>query len=153
MFRLSDIIEEFIKELMRGTGADTLEIQRNELAEHFNCAPSQINYVLSTRFSIDKGYYIESRRGGGGYIRIQKLEIARKPYLSHLIFEHIGDSLTQMDALRVLKNLEEKNIISSRERAIMEAAVNDKSINVFSPPKDAVRANIMKSMLSTLIRE
>jgi len=153
VFRLSDIIEEFIKELMRGTGADTLEIQRNELAEHFNCAPSQINYVLSTRFSIDKGYYIESRRGGGGYIRIQKLEIARKPYLSHLIFEHIGDSLTQMDALRVLKNLEEKNIISSRERAIMEAAVNDKSINVFSPPKDAVRANIMKSMLSTLIRE
>jgi transcriptional regulator CtsR len=153
MFRLSDIIEEFIKELMRETGTNTLEIQRNELAEHFNCAPSQINYVLSTRFTIDKGYYIESRRGGGGFIRIQKLEINRKPYLSHLIFQHIGESLTQHDAIKVLKNLEEKNLITPRERAIMEAAINNKSINVFSPSKDAVRANILKSMLSALMRD
>lgn len=70
MSRLSDIIEQFIKGLMEDASTDMLEIRRNELADHFNCAPSQINYVLATRFTIDKGYYIVSRRGGGGFIRI-----------------------------------------------------------------------------------
>lgn len=152
MSRLSDIIEQFIKELMEDSETDILEIQRNELADHFNCAPSQINYVLSTRFTIDKGYYIVSRRGGGGFIRIQKLDTDTKPYIGHIVFEYIGDSISQLDAVRILANMEEKGIITQRERAIMEAAVNGKSLNVFSPPKDTVRASLLKSMLSVLVR-
>jgi transcriptional regulator CtsR len=151
MSRLSDIIEQFIKELMMDAQTNMLEIQRNELADHFNCAPSHINYVLSTRFSIEKGYYIESRRGGGGFIRIQKLDAKARPYLGRIVFEYIGDSISQHDAKSILASLEERGIVTPRERLIMDAAVNSKGINVFSPSKDIVRAGILKSMLSVFI--
>lgn len=72
MARLSDIIEEFIKDMLDDAQDNELQIQRNELANKFSCAPSQINYVLTTRFTANKGYYIESRRGGGGCIVIKK---------------------------------------------------------------------------------
>lgn len=75
MPRLSNIIEEFIKELLEETEDGIVEIQRNELADYFDCAPSQINYVLTTRFTPYMGYYVESRRGGGGYIKIVKVGI------------------------------------------------------------------------------
>ena len=152
MSRLSDIIEQFIKGLMEDASTDMLEIRRNELADHFNCAPSQINYVLATRFTIDKGYYIVSRRGGGGFIRIQKLDTQSKPYIGQIIMEYIGDSISQFDAERILDSLEKKGIITPREREIMKAAMNEKSMNVFSPSKDIVRAGLLKSMLSVLIR-
>ena len=81
--RISDIIEEFIKDLFEDT--DNIEIQRNELAEHFNCVPSQINYVISTRFKPSQGYYVESKRGGGGYIKNKKIHyIYYKAYYEHL---------------------------------------------------------------------
>ncbi|MGI6697845.1 MAG: CtsR family transcriptional regulator [Clostridiales bacterium] len=152
MSRLSDIIEQFIKGLMEDASTDMLEIRRNELADHFNCAPSQINYVLATRFTIDKGYYIVSRRGGGGFIRIQKLDTQSKPYIGQIIMEYIGDSISQFDAERILDSMEKKGIITPREREIMKAAMNEKSMNVFSPSKDIVRAGLLKSMLSVLIR-
>ena len=152
MSRLSDIIEQFIKGLMEDASTDMLEIRRNELADHFNCAPSQINYVLATRFTIDKGYYIVSRRGGGGFIRIQRLDTESKPYIGQIIMEYIGDSISQFDAERILDSMEKKGIITPREREIMKAAMNEKSLNVFSPSKDIVRAGLLKSMLSVLIR-
>ena len=74
--RMSDMIEEFIKELFDKT--DYIEIQRNDLAEQFNCVPSQINYVISTRFKPAQGYYVESKRGGGGHITIKKNEYKKK---------------------------------------------------------------------------
>ena len=152
MSRLSDIIEQFIKGLMEDASTDMLEIRRNELADHFNCAPSQINYVLATRFTIDKGYYIVSRRGGGGFIRIQKLDTQSKPYIGQIIMEYIGDSISQFDAERILDSMEKKGIITPRESEIMKAVTNEKSLNVFSPSKDIVRAGLLKSMLSVLIR-
>ena len=66
--RMSDVIEEFIKDLFEEDNNNYIEIQRNELAQHFNCVPSQINYVISTRFKPSQGYYVESKRGGGGNI-------------------------------------------------------------------------------------
>ncbi|WDC85503.1 CtsR family transcriptional regulator [Caloramator sp. mosi_1] len=98
MARLSDIIEDFIKQMLETSEQNVLEIQRNELANIFNCAPSQINYVLTTRFTIDKGYYIESRRGGGGCIRITRVELDKNQYIKRVIKENIMDSLTQSDA-------------------------------------------------------
>ena len=74
--RISDLIEDFIKDMLKTE--NELEIQRNELAEHFNCVPSQINYVISTRFKPSQGYYVESRRGGGGHITIKKIHITSK---------------------------------------------------------------------------
>ena len=82
--RMSDVIEEFIKDLLKDEN-EYIEIQRNELAEHFNCVPSQINYVIQTRFKPSQGYYVESKRGGGGHIKITKVNITKSNYLMHAI--------------------------------------------------------------------
>ena len=82
--RMSDVIEEFIKDLFE-EDKQLIEIQRNELAEHFNCVPSQINYVISTRFKPSQGYYVESKRGGGGHITIKKVSNTKSEYFMHII--------------------------------------------------------------------
>jgi len=149
---MSDIIEEFIKELMNQSDDDILEIQRNELANYFGCAPSQINYVLMTRFTVDRGYYIESKRGGGGSIRIMKVNLDTNDYLSRLIGEKIGDSLSQSSAESYIDAFLEQGLISKREAAIMKVAINDKTINnIKAAQRDSVRANILKSMLIVLL--
>jgi transcriptional regulator CtsR len=149
MARLADIIEEFIKQMFQSVDDGILEIQRNELANHFGCAPSQINYVLMTRFNIDKGYYIESRRGGGGSIRITRVSLDRREYLDNLLLEGIGGALTQSAAESYINAFYENGFISERETLIMKAAVNDKALNV--QDRDSIRANILKSMLIVLI--
>ena len=93
--RVSDIIEEFIKELFEDE--EEVEIQRNDLAQKFNCVPSQINYVIATRFKPSQGYYVESRRGGGGHITIRKVSNTKSDYLLHII-NNIGNSLSNSDA-------------------------------------------------------
>ena len=91
MARLTDIIEKFIKEMISEDEENKVLIQRNELADQFRCAPSQINYVLSTRFTYAKGYIIESRRGGGGYISIKKIEHKCPVSTKKMLNESIGD--------------------------------------------------------------
>ena len=81
--RISDIIEDFIKEMFDET--DFIEIQRNDLAQQFNCVPSQINYVISTRFKPSQGYYVESKRGGGGHITIKRINTTKSNALMHII--------------------------------------------------------------------
>lgn len=151
MARLSDIIEEFIKELLQESKGRTIEIQRNELANMFNCAPSQINYVLSTRFSIEKGYSVESRRGGGGHIRIVRLKIDNKATIYNIIND-IGDRISAMQGISIVKFLLERDIIKKREADIMLAAINDRTLNVEGEFKNELRASIMKGMLASLLR-
>ncbi|RKD26406.1 transcriptional regulator CtsR [Caminicella sporogenes DSM 14501] len=151
MARLSDLIEAFIKEMLKQSNKQWIEIKRNELANDFNCAPSQINYVLSTRFTIDKGYAVESRRGGGGHIRIIKLNINKKTYLYNIINE-IGDSISMMKAVSIVKLLLEKGILKDREADIMIAALNNRSLNIDTELKNNVRASILKAMLASLLR-
>ncbi|RKD33757.1 CtsR family transcriptional regulator [Thermohalobacter berrensis] len=153
MARLSDVIEDFIKSLMQGEKNKVIEIQRNELAEHFNCAPSQINYVLTTRFTIDKGYYIESKRGGGGYIKIKKVNIKSDRDIYNLILNKIGNSITKMKAYSIIDNFLEKGFISRREAALMKASLNERSLNSASQYKNELRASIIKEMLLALLRE
>src|SRR5690554_791307 len=107
MARLSDVIEEFIKTLLMESEGE-LELQRNELADYFECAPSQINYVLATRFSINQGYYIESRRGGGGFIRITRLDVDKDGYMLYLMTEGIGSKLTEQQALQIIQRMVEQ---------------------------------------------
>lgn len=151
MPRLSDLIEEFIKRMFEETDGDILEIQRNELANHFGCAPSQINYVLMTRFNTDRGYYIESKRGGGGSIRITRISLDGNDYLNKLISEKIGDEITQRAAESYIDAFLDHNLITEREASIMNAAINDKTINVQQEMRDSLRANILKSMLIVLL--
>lgn len=149
MSRLSNIIEAFIKELLEDSNNRTIEIQRNELADYFHCAPSQINYVLMTRFTVDKGYLIESRRGGGGYIKIVKVNVDKNQYLQ-ILLEEIGDAIGKVKAEGIIRRLVEKKWISEREGRLMAAAVNDRSINIPVNMKDQVRANILKNMLAAV---
>jgi transcriptional regulator CtsR len=150
--RLSDIIENFIKQIIHDT-AGVAEIQRNELASRFNCVPSQINYVISTRFTNSRGYYVESRRGGGGYIRISRVNVtAEDPsgYLMHIV-SAIGDRIGQQDVDAFIGNFVDYNIIKPREAGIMRAAVSDKILMRFpQPERDALRADILKNMLTGL---
>lgn len=144
--RLSDVIEEFIKSLLEQSEGE-LELQRNELAEYFECAPSQINYVLATRFSLDRGYHIESRRGGGGFIRIIQLDIDEDDYLLYLIKQRIGASISQQESKDIVTNIMERGIINEREAVIMKSALMDKVIAIPANLRSVIRANILKSML------
>lgn len=129
-----------------------VEIQRNELASYFNCVPSQINYVISTRFSSEKGYFVESKRGGGGHISISRMS-TDKPYdyFMHIILS-MGDEISKHSADIYIENFEDLNIISQSDRKLLKAAVNDNSLK--SVPvilKDKVRADILKNMLMKMI--
>ena len=146
MARLSDIIEDFIKSLLQQSEGE-LELQRNEMAEYFECAPSQINYVLATRFSLDRGYHIESRRGGGGYIRIVEIDMEEDDYLLYLVNNRIGATIGQRASLDIVTNILEKGIITNREAAIMRAALVDDAIKIPSNIRNITRANILKGML------
>jgi transcriptional regulator CtsR len=147
---LSDTIEQFIKALM-SEYEGKIELQRNELAQHFNCAPSQINYVLATRFTPDKGYIIESRRGGGGYIRVLRLSIETSEHLFMLVTTRVGDQISERDAQDVICRLVESDAVTKREGALMCAAVSDKALNIPAMLKDKIRASILKQMLLVLL--
>lgn len=150
MSALSDIIEEFIKGMMTDEDG-RVELQRNELAAHFRCAPSQINYVLATRFSLDRGYMIESRKGGGGYIRVIRVSIKPEDYIAYLVTERIGDELTAQEAEGIIKTLEERELVTGREAAIISAALRDKSGVMDAGDRNRARASMLRAMLTAIV--
>ena len=151
MASLSDLIESFIKQMFEGSDDDFLEIQRNELANTFKCAPSQINYVLATRFTTDKGYYIESRRGGGGCIKIRRADIDKNEYIKHAINSSIGYEISQQDAEYYIDAFQERGYITEREAMLMNAVINDKSIDLPKNLRDRLRAKLLKAMVVSII--
>lgn len=150
MARLSDIIEDFIKQRLNDNDENIIVIQRNELADQFRCAPSQINYVLTTRFTYEKGYLIESKRGGGGHIAIKQLEYDGSNEREKLINQSIGCTITYHNASALLNNLFESGIIEEREYEIMKIAINDRSL-VAAEDKNKVRADILKGMIMIIL--
>ena len=151
MARMSDIIETFIKQLINDTNG-SIEIQRNELAGYFKCVPSQINYVIDTRFTTDRGYYVESRRGGGGHISIRRVNISRPGnYLMHIVTS-MGGSISQQSVEVFINNFMDYNVISAREGLILKAATSDRVLSgVTMPEKDLLRASILKNILTSLL--
>lgn len=151
MARLSDVIESFIKEVLAEMNG-VAEIQRNELANYFKCVPSQINYVIDTRFTSEKGYYVESRRGGGGHIRIKKVNIDNtKNYLMHIV-NSIGDTISSQSAESFVNNFKDYDVISEREALLLKAAISDKALNRVIPmERDYIRAVILKNMIISLL--
>ncbi|MGE5627750.1 MAG: CtsR family transcriptional regulator [Solirubrobacterales bacterium] len=150
MARLSDIIEDFIKDMLQKNQQSQLEIKRNELAIFFGCAPSQINYVLTTRFTVDKGYYIESKRGGGGHILIRRVDINQNKPLAEIINDKIGSSITSDGAYGLLNGLFELNIISERELQIIKIAINDRFLSN-GKNRNELRAEILKAVLMVIL--
>ena len=147
--RMSDMIEEFIKELFT-QDEDYVEIQRNELAEHFNCVPSQINYVIQTRFKPSQGYYVESKRGGGGHIKIKKVNITKSNYFMHII-NSVGNTLTNQEVDIFISNFLSYQMVSSIEAKLIKIATSDNVLKLPQPTRDEIRANIFKNMLVNLI--
>ncbi len=153
MPRLSDIIEVFIKDMLESSKESQLQIGRNELASYFSCAPSQINYVLTTRFTADKGYYIESKRGGGGCIIIKRVEFDENKSLADVINEKLGNSITYDSAVQMIDGLIESSIITEREGNILKVVINDRTLSNFIDKKNKLRADILKSVIMVILNE
>lgn len=144
--RSSDIITAFIMRLLENSDGET-EIKRNELAQQFNVVPSQINYVISSRFTPELGFITESRRGGGGYIRIRRAYSTAPSPLMHVI-NSIPQTLTQTEARIILENLLANGMIQGHDFRLMAAALSDKSyLTVPREYRDELRAVMMKNML------
>ena len=150
MARISDVIAQFINDMIEDEKNKEVIIQRNELADKFNCAPSQINYVLTTRFTSEKGYMIESRRGGGGYIIIKRIEYNNKEKQVEAINKAIGESLTYSAALLLLEHLYETNLITKRELEIVKISINDRTLSN-AEDKNKLRAEILKGIIMVIL--
>ena len=148
MAQLSDNIEHFIKELMCEEAQ--IDLRRNELAQHFGCAPSQINYVLATRFSVDHGYIIESRRGGGGYVRIV-LE-RDEGNLRDALLSRVGNSVTEETANAIIAHLTDRKLVTAKEAALMKAAISRNALALPVSAKDVLRAAVLRNMLIQVFR-
>jgi len=148
---ISQLIEEHLKKLLAKSGG-LIEIQRNEMAGKFNCVPAQINYVLATRFTIEHGFLVESRRGGGGYIRIVKLPLSREVEIGAYLCGLIGDEISQQRAQGVIGRMLDEGLITRREAGLMNAAVNREVLRIGLPARDQLRACLLKAMIATLLR-
>lgn len=146
--RISDTIEEFIKNMFEEE--DYIEIQRNDLAQYFNCVPSQINYVIQTRFKPSQGYYVESKRGGGGYIKIKKVNITKSNYFMHII-NSIENFLTGQEVDIFISNFLSYGMITETEAKLLKVATSDNILKLPQPTRDEIRARIFKNMLINLI--
>lgn len=150
MSNISDIIEQYLKKVLQSKGQDVIEIKRSEIADQFQCVPSQINYVINTRFTVEKGYIVESKRGGGGYIRIIRIKHQDKSELIDEIIQMIGAAVTQRSSIDVLERLLEEEIITEREAKIMLSAIDRTTLAFQLPIRDEIRARILTAMLSSL---
>lgn len=152
MMSLSRRIEEYIKHLLKKQ--PTIEVQRSELADFFSCVPSQINYVLSTRFTPVQGYIVESRRGGGGYVRIIKLSWEDDPHQKvKQIFHNLGMELDQGQAEGMLNRLKFEEFITPREYHILKAIISRETLQMDLPQRDILRVKIIQAALAALSRD
>lgn len=150
MSNISDIIEEYLKKVLQSTGKNAIEIKRSEIANQFQCVPSQINYVINTRFTSEKGYIVESKRGGGGYIRIMRIKHEDKAELIDEIIKMVNPHVSQQAAAHVLERLREEELITVREEKLMYSAIERGSLPFKLPERDEIRARILTSMLQAL---
>lgn len=149
MANVSDQIEKFIIATLGEN--EFIEITRNSLAEYFSCVPSQINYVLETRFTVDRGYVVESKRGGGGFIKISKIKASdNNNYLNNLL-ESVGDELAQKRFSQILDKLVAENILTENERVLVETSLSDESLAMPFTIRDKVRAKAFKNIIVKLM--
>jgi transcriptional regulator CtsR len=151
MGNLADYIEAHIKNLFNRATKEVIELQRRELAEQFGCVPSQITYVLSTRFTLDRGYVVESYRGGGGYIRI--VRITKDPEdIVNLVSEKTVTGLSEKELTGVLSHLIELKRISTAEAIMIRAIIEEELKGVSSSDKDIFRAKLLRTVLRIFLK-
>lgn len=153
MRNISDIIEGYLKEVIELSEREYIEIKRNEVAEKFQCVPSQINYVINTRFTIDRGYLVESKRGGGGYIRIKRVRLHKKSDVLSEVISRLEHGASQSMAEDIIFRLLDEEIVSKREAKLILSAIDRSTLLLPLPVRDDVRARILIAMLFTLKHE
>ena len=147
---LSDHIAKLIEQMLE-EGGGTAEVKRNDLAEKIGCVPSQINYVITSRFTPERGYVIESRRGGGGYIRIIRMQMTKSEYLMH-VFQAVGDELGERDAKAFLSNLIGNGVLTEREARLAAQVMSQPALDKCpAESRDSVRADMMRRLLALLM--
>lgn len=150
MRNISDIIEGYLKDVIEIGGKGHIEIKRNEIADKFQCVPSQINYVINTRFTAERGYLVESKRGGGGYIRILRVRPHSQIDLIDAIIKQIESGASQTMAEDLVFRLLDEEVISKREAKLILAAIDRSTLRIHLPLRDEIRANILGAMLTTI---
>lgn len=150
MRNISDIIEGYLKQVLELGGQGRIEIKRSELADKFQCVPSQINYVIKTRFTAERGYLVESKRGGGGYIRILRISPSSETELFDEIVQQVGGELTQQMSEHMIYRLLDEEMITKREAKLMLATMSRSTLALPLPLRDEIRAYVMKAMLLAL---
>lgn len=146
---ISDMIEQYLKNILREH--QHIEIRRSEIAQQFDVVPSQINYVIKTRFTIQNGYLVESKRGGGGYIRIAKVRLLEDNQVLDLLITAIGTSLSQHDAVSVIQSLFEDKLITAREVSLILATIDKDTLQINDlHAENAMRARILVGILNRL---
>lgn len=147
--RMSDLVAQYILEMLEEQDGSA-EIQRNELAGSLGCVPSQINYVITSRFTPEQGYIVESRRGGGGYIRISRVKMDSGTALMHII-NSVGDGIDKATAEAMLRNMLGRQLLTLQTAKVISAALSDRTLRRIEQEKrDSVRADLFKNMLLTL---
>lgn len=145
---ISDLIEAYLKRVMQEK--DQVEIRRNEIAELFDCVPSQINYVINTRFTIQQGYLVESKRGGGGYIRINKVQLLEEMEILDTMIDIIGDSISEKNARSIIQKLYEDQIVSKREAKLMLVSMDKSLFRAAGQFENNIRAKLLITFLNNL---
>lgn len=153
MSTLSTRIERHLKRLLQQDEDGVIEIRRCDLAEAFDCVPSQINYVLATRFTQEKGYLVESRRGGGGYIRITRAKVLHNDTLPSVIYRQIGRRLSEEDAEAFLQRLQQAGALDKRRVTLIRAALRKETAWVEPSLRPMVRAVLLKGMLLLVLQD
>ena len=145
---MSDLIEDYLKNVLHKN--ETVEIRRSEIADRFNCVPSQINYVINTRFTIQQGYVVESKRGGGGYIRIMKVNLVDEMDILNALSDLVPEELSAREGNHLLQNLYENELITKREAQMMSLMMEKDTF--LSNVKNAaeIRSNMMKKLIDNL---
>ncbi len=151
MANISNLIEQFLLQLF--ADGDNVSISRNELADYFSCAPSQINYVLMTRFTPARGYVIESRRGGGGYISLTRLSDNRSKLLEELTELPVSGGMSHGTVVQVLCRLTDSGIIDKTTADLLSSVMTDKAIVAPSVSKNSIRAGMMRSLATVLLKK
>ncbi|MBB6177841.1 transcriptional regulator CtsR [Anoxybacillus tengchongensis] len=150
MRNISDVIEQYLKQVLNMSGKDIVEIKRSEIADKFQCVPSQINYVINTRFTLERGYIVESKRGGGGYIRIMKVKTQSAPQLIDHLLSLVQDRISQTNGEHIIQRLLDEKVISKREANMMLNIIDRTVLSLDLPHRDELRARILKAMLTSL---
>lgn len=152
MSNLSNSMEEYLKKLLTLSSAGFIDIRRKELAGKFGCVPSQVNYVLETRFTLEKGYLVESKRGGKGFVRICKIQLPAENILAMFFQEMVTGRVNDSKVRGLIQRLYESKYISFRESKIMEASLESLKIIQDEQLREKLRARLFYEMLLVLVK-